>query len=361
MNYSYQLLIILLLLGSTLSGCNQSDEPEIESKYEIINDYTYLQLINLIGEERLSLAVESLDAEGALGRNQGGYFHVRFQLGMTSLSDYAVVTERTDVIGEYLQTLEYAFAHQLESGDFDIVVPQELQNNPSYVAPTEEDLLSGVAFFGSSLGLSLVTLNSSTWFMQTAENEAYRSELATYLPQITALLNHLMSKKETLSTYDAEAPNRLLFDALAFYSLGVYLNHQSAKQTGQDFMNQALNRIDQSEGYFIEGGGWDSSYNGVAIKLAMELLSIMDGEQTLALESAIISATKWQISRIGDDGEISSEGNTRVFPGGELFIGEEKNIDYAKTVKALLYFGLLTASDGVVNMADQVLHHYLTN
>ena len=170
------------------------------------------------------------------------------------------------------------------------------------------------------------------------------------------MLKYLIAHQDILWDYDAFAPNRLLFDAIAFYTIGKHLSNQDAIDLGVRFANEAFAQTDPLEGYFIEGGGWDSSYNGVALRLAIELFSIIEDEKLKSEWSKrIIRAANWQIDRIEPSGEISTLGNTRVYPGGESFLGVEKGVDYAQTVKALYYFAVMTEDDSIRQLADRIL------
>ena len=343
-------------------GCSSDDEVGTGSEtdsLEIVNDYSYNDLLSLIGEDKLGIAVEKPAANGALGRNRDSYFHVRFQLAMSSVSDFAITTTRTDALEQFVNTVEYSFNHQLDGGNFEFSPPAELLNSPDYQPPSEGDLVSATAFFASSLGIALLSLETSPWYTSSSEAQQFKEEVAMYSLPIEKTLDYLISKQHILLQYDAKAPNRLLFDALAYYCLGKYLERTDAQTVGFEFIEAALDLIDQQQGYFIEGGGWDSSYNGVALKLAMELFTFVE-EETMKgnLKGAITRAAEWQLSRIDNSGKISTDGNTRVYPGGEAFLGTEKGVDYAKTVKALYYFGYLTNNPEVIKIGDSVLSYY---
>ena len=354
----------LLILIVAFVSCSKSNEPTNNISpsgisYQIVNDLSYNDLIAQIGEDKLAQAVERPSAHGALGRNKDGYFHVRFQLNMTALSDFAVTTERVDALQYWAQTIVYSFNQQQSDGSFEFSPPDALVNSPHYTPLRVGDLESGTAFFASSLGLSLLSLQHSNWFLSDQATQMIRAEIDSLRPSFEKTLDYLLARKDVLKQYDAQAPNRLLFDALAYYSLGKYLSRVDAQVVASEFIDSALNLRDPEQGYFIEGGGWDSSYNGVAIKLAMELFSIMDEtEQKVSLREAIVRATTWQISRIKGNGEISMEGNTRVYEGGEAFLGVEKGVDYVKIVKALYYFGNLANSQEVLQLGDKVLDYY---
>ncbi|MEM6799888.1 MAG: hypothetical protein AAF696_00715 [Bacteroidota bacterium] len=66
----------------------------------------------------------------------------------------------------------------------------------------------------------------------------------------------------------------------------------------------------------------------------------------------------WQVSHILDSREISAEGNSRVFPGGEEFLGQEKGIDVLKTVRALFYMATYTSDKSYEDLGWKVLDYY---
>jgi hypothetical protein len=135
-------------------------------------------------------------------------------------------------------------------------------------------------------------------------------------------LTYLKTQVDILKKYDAEAPNRLLFDAVAFYSLGSCLNDAQAKAIGIEFIELALAQ-QNAAGFYTEGGGFDSSYNGVSIRLVLVLLGILPTQESVfeKLRKSIGCSVQWQASRVLPPGEISLQGNTRMYPGGEGFLG----------------------------------------
>lgn len=338
---------------------SEFEESDVHSnELVIIEQLNYNALVASLGNERLASIVEQPNEDGALGRNKDGYFHVRFQLGMTRISDFAISTQRLDALEGLFSTIDYALKRQLAEGDFELNIPEEIQNLPEYRPLTEGDLASGTAFFASSLGTSILSLQNADWFTRSEETATQRNTLATYEGQFQKLLDYLIENQNILKDYDQTAPNRLLLDALAYFTLGRYLNNKTALNLSEEFIALAIALMDTTEGYFLENGGWDSSYNGVSLQTGFELLSLMQYQDTESLEGTLLKATSWQISRILESGEISTEDNTRVFPGGESFLGQEKEVDYAKTVRALYYLSSLTNNDSHRELAERVLDFY---
>lgn len=360
----YLATLILFNLVSVSSCVNKENSVAIErcTISNLDRSLDYNDLVAATPQHIIEALVERPDTNGALGRNRSGYFHVRFQFDMTRLTDYAIKFQSEEAVLEYLKSLRYSFSYQQPEGDFQFVAPNEFLNDPGYQPPSEGNLASGTAFFAYSLGISLITLHQSQWYSAANEIDELRSEIEALNPNIQNMLDYLKSSVELLNTVDESAPNRLLFNAIAFYSLGVILDDDIARGIGINFAEKALVQRHNRIGYFIEGGGWDSSYNGVAIKLGFELFTLIvnEAEQIVKndLEQAITCATDWQKSRILETGEISTRGNTRVFPGGEEFLGNEKSVDVIKTVKAFSYMAALSGKNEYESLAQKIIDYY---
>lgn len=358
-------MILSLIILFCFISCSESNK-EIE-----INNCTATNLNGLLEyndlvfniQENLIIAVtEQPNALGALNRNKDGYFHVRFQLKMSKLADYAIRFQNEVAIQEYVNNLNYSFSYQNQEGDFQFIAPPELLNSPDYQPPSESDLASGTAFFAYSLGISLHSLTQSEWYNNSTSIDILKQNITDLNPNIQNMLNYLKNSVQLLRTADANAPNRLFFNAIAFYSLGTYLNDQESKNIGIQFAQEALSQRNIEAGYFIENDGWDSSYNGVGIKLGFEFFTLLDStiDQPLKdeLKIAISCATDWQKLRILMTGEISTEGNTRVFPGGESFLGNEKEVDVLKTVWAFFYMSTLANDNDFEQLGLKILDYY---
>ena len=297
----------------------------------------------------------SPNPSGAIGRNRNGYFHVRFQRGMHHVADYALATKQVDIVDRFLTAVEYSLQRQLPSGDFELVIPDALRDQGK---PSIADRASGVAFFASSLGLGLHALETNDWFQTSPDCKRLRSRLSTIKPRLRSTLSFLIEHERYLEAADQKAPNRLLFDAIAYITLGKLVNDNAAAKIGSTFADRALEQIDPHDGYFLEGGGFDSSYNGVATALALRLLML--DYHSEKLESICSEAISWQESRILASGEISTEGNSRVRPGksGESFLGRKKDVDVGHTVEALMLASHRFSSREYSDLATRVVEYY---
>lgn len=274
------------------------------------------------------------DPTGAMGRNRKGYITVRFQMGLHHLANHAIATKNRETLEKFVQAVEYSFAHQTAQGDFDFIVSDRFGGQ---LKPSAADRASAVAFFLSSAASGLYAVHTSTWTQETAELRPLMERLKKIELQLPSALAYLSRQREVLEHADAKAPNRLLINALAFAALGKLTENTEAMEISRRFMESALKQV-HPDGYFIEGGGYDSSYNGVGTATAFRLAAIISSEP---LKKTAESALAWQRTRITAEGVILTEGNTRVHPGGESFFGKQKTVDAPHTVEALAWSSVL--------------------
>lgn len=303
--------------------------------------------------ERLA-SVDVPNAEGAMGRNKKGYFHVRFQVGILGQSDFAVKEQNIQAMENTIKSIEYSFAWQLPDGNFQIIIPPELSEQ----VPNQADLASGVSFFLASVGVALNSLDQSIWFNSSAMT-SYKNRIETLRPKIALAANWLLTQKNILEVADQNAPNRLFFNALSLYSLGSWLNDENLKNAGISFANLGISQR-HAKGYFLEGNGWDSSYQGVSLNVGFNLYSILPDGLTLKTDlwNCLSCAADWQKSRILESGEISTQGNVRVYPGGESFLGVPKQVDWIKSMLGLFAMGYYANSNTYIMTANKIKEFY---
>lgn len=347
---------VVIAWVASAGACRNEAPTAVCNPDVLVTHVSYAELLTSLPARVVEGLTKAPTAEGALGRNREGYFHVRFQMDIGYLAAYAIAFKSDAALAHFALAAEYAFQHQLPNGDFALAIPQALEN---LGAPTEGDLASGTAFFLSALGSSLVALQQSGWFHDRVPDELTQ-RIAHLRPGFQQAVDHLKTKKDVLLAYDALAPNRLLFDAVAFYAMGSYLGDQDAQRIGLDFAERAVAQ-QHPDGYFIEGGGFDSSYNGVALRLGFVQLALMPADDALAqkLQQALARAVHWQTTRVLSSGEISAEGNTRVYPGGEDFLGEEKQMAWVETLISFYFASVLSEQSSFVELAERIETHYV--
>ncbi|MEI7828257.1 MAG: hypothetical protein WCI31_00735 [Prolixibacteraceae bacterium] len=352
--------VVLLLLFCSFFSCHNTDKTADDPPLCVVdpnlrfftqNEMTAAFRNDII--EKLATSNQT-DAAGALDRNKTAYFHVRFQMGISPLADYAVDAQNSTALEMAVRAIEYSFKYQMPDGDFQLMIPADLAASST---ATEGDKVSGIAFFYSALGSALLALQDNSGYQS---QPAAKKRIEILIPQYQISLSYLKSKTTLLKQIDADAPNRLFFDALAFYAMGKYLNDLDAMKIGLGFANLALMK-QQPEGYFLEGEGFDSSYQGVGLAMGFRLLSILKSDEPIRqmLYDKLACATRWELTRIKPTGEITTDGNSRVHAGGETFLGKEKQVAYTSVLIALWNMYNYSGKEEYNDFANKVLVFYV--
>jgi hypothetical protein len=187
-----------------------------------------------------------------------------------------------------------------------------------------------VAFWLADLNQAMLVLRESEL------GPMYKDRIDRLAPKIHKAARWLAQPRyqERLKCEDAETPNRLLFDALAYGLSGLLTGDDQLKHVGRCFVDLAMTRYRQSDGVFIEKGGADSSYQAVAtLKLQVWLTYFPDKK----LDAAVDRAVRWEIGRIGPDGQVDVTGNTRTGLGQEQWMGHDKGVNESEVTLCLLY------------------------
>jgi hypothetical protein len=258
------------------------------------------------------------NADGLVGHNQEGFRSPAFQCGAMHSMIRAVVRRDRQAIDEGWRAIAAAFREQTEPGGFGR--PGAPHGGPS-----------AAAFWLAELDQAVLVLQQSDLAAK------YQDRIDAMKPKILRAARWLAEPRhqQRLQRDDADAPNRLLFDALAYGLSGVLGNDDSLKQTGRRFVDLAMGRRRQSDGVFLEKGGADSSYQATAtLKLQVWTLYFPDKK----LDSAVEQAVRWELGRIGPDGQVSVAGNTRTGLGQEQWQGHDKDVNLSEVTLCLLYY-----------------------
>lgn len=104
-------------------------------------------------------------------------------------------------------------------------------------------------------------------------------------------------------------------------------------------------------------GGYDSSYNGVAIAVGYRLLLFHPDNKNLS--KALEKAVYWLESRVSNSGEVCLEGNSRVFVGGESFLGKEKGVDVSHVVEGFALASVVTENKRFLEISRKIINAYV--
>lgn len=293
--------------------------------------------------------------DGALGRNQsdGRYSTVRWQMDLLNIIAYGVAGEDTNALSKGILSIEYGQSWQNGDGGFVYrPIPGVSQT------PTDGDLASGAAFYLASVGAALGILEGSGFFQNQASCAGMRSRVSNLSGSLAKSLGFLLSNEALLKEYDREAPNRLLFDAMAAMGLGRHLGNAAGVACARRFVEKAL-ALQNREGWFKEGSGYDSSYQAVgAVNLFYLSMMEADADRKKIWQSAFYAAAAWEAGRVTPWGEVSVFGNSRVYPGGETFLGGEKKVAALSVAQCLFAAGVLFSDEGFIEPGKKVTRFY---
>jgi hypothetical protein len=330
--------------ASLLSTNSQATAVPLASEWQVISANPSLM-------RYYSRSVDVDRNNGAVGLNKQGYVSVGLQRHSSELLAYGLLTKDLGLIDTSIKVLEYSFARQQPDGSFQT---------------TAKSLTSGIsaqdgAFFFHDVGHSLQLAKNSDWFQNAAETANLRSRLNKLSTPIGKSLTWLTQQQPVLQSIDKSGTNRLFIDANAYYLTGKAIGRSDAVTAGTNFVRTALQQ-QSSEGFFLERGGYDSSYNAVSLRHAIVLYTNLGsdaGSLRQDLWKAIEKGINWQLTRIAPSGEVLTQGNTRILPSGEQYAltGTVKKVDYKEVVLALDYYAKLTGNAIVQDAANRVRNY----
>ena len=339
---------LLLLLGAGCSATASEEVAPLDRPDPTAADAAAHAALPQ-GFEALAASHLPVDASGLIGRNQtwGALYSPRFQLG-------AGAALRTTLAAGRLSEAARAF-RAVEAGTevigADGAVPSSLPPNVGGT-PSAADIASAAAFFLGDACLGLLALDASPDPDRVAEPARREAAHAS----VARAMEWLLTQRGPLTEADRSAPNRLLFDALAFQACGAFApgnTRTPADREAAAFVSAALGLYDPS-GFFVEVGGHDTSYQGVALRVGEDVLLAGYPDEDGRLRSALAGAAAWLARRVDDAGRIDSSGNTRTCDGGETVFGEPKRLAVADVFAGLGYSAVRTGSESVLDAAGRV-------
>ncbi len=290
----------------------------------------HAELLKKIPEEFLTHVGGAIpDQNGLVGHNHDGFKASAFQRGATLTLAIAAARSDRKRADACWRAVDATFAQQKEAGHFG-------------------DPPTSVAFWLCELCRSLLVVKQSPLAGD------YQERIAVLLPKIRKAADWLAEQQAALIKADGDTPNRLFFSAEAFSFAGILLKDEKLIAVGMDFITRGMKLFRNEDGVFLEHGGGDSSYQAVNLLRLQEIVMHFPDPK---LEAAIRKGMMWEITRISADGAVSTEGNTRVRPGGEKYMGSEKQVNVGEITLALLTFHIRTGDAEALTAAQRMREH----
>ncbi|MEN6367190.1 MAG: hypothetical protein ABFC88_10280 [Thermoguttaceae bacterium] len=277
------------------------------------------------------------DAHGMVAYNRDGFKSPEFQRGAMHYLIIAVVRNDEQAVASAWRAIDATFDRQQPEGGF---------SRPG--APCGGP--SAAAFWLSSVSEAVLVLRESPL------EPKFRERIAQVIPKIHKAARWLAQPRyqKRLAEEDADAPNRLLFDALAFGLSGVLTDDAELQRIGRRFVDLAMTRYRPDDGVFLERGGSDSSYQAVAaLKLQVWTLYFPDKK----LSEAVDRAVRWERDRVGPDGQVDVSGNTRTGLGQERWMGHDKSVNLSEVTFCLLWHAAATGDQQSLAAARRIQQH----
>jgi hypothetical protein len=273
----------------------------------------------------------AIDGNGLIGRNRhyGQMVSPRLQLGAGAALRIGLHADAGLAINGF---------RAIESGGAAIKADGTVVSKPPPDAPagatiSAGDSASGAAFFMADACPAILALHQAPDPARIADSARQKSVSQA----LGRAVSWLIGQADALEAVDRAAPNRLLYDALAYQSCGALAGNKGAMILSEKFVALALTQT-RADGVFVERNGSDTTYQAVSVRLALDLLLAgYNGADRGRLLNAWQSGAIWLGNRIMADGRIDSTGNTRTCQGGESFLGVEKKVWPAGVYGALIY------------------------
>lgn len=290
----------------------------------------------------------AINANGLIGRNRqyGRLVSPRFQLGAGAALRLGLHLDPT-LANNGFRAIEVGTSAIASDGAVQSDVPPDA---PAGTTLDRSDLASGAAFFMADACPALLALQAHP----NADTIAEPRRRETVIAVLGRGLNWLIALADDLERVDRAAPNRLLYDALAYHSCGVLTGNNAAQTHARRFVALALSQT-RTDGVFIEKGGSDTSYQAVSVRLAADLLLTgYAATDSQTLNNRWQAGAIWLGNRILADGRIDSSANTRTCHGGESFLGVEKTVSAPGVYGAMIYMAELASNDGLKSAAARL-------
>lgn len=287
------------------------------------------------------------NSQGLLGRNRewGGMYSPRFQVGAGQALRVTLVAGRPAEGKKAFQAIKAGTSVIRSDGYVPTSLPRQVSGG---AVVKHQDVVSAAAFFLADACPAVLALREA----DNASSYASASDLAAVTQALSRAVNWLVGERHVLTAADAEAPNRLLLNALAYRSCGTLAGNQQALVEASRFAGMAQ-AVFHNDGYFLERGGWDTSYQSVAIRAGNELMLSGYPDASGEMSRILRVGSDWLAGRIDSRGRLDSSGNTRTCTGGETFLGDEKQVSVREVFLALAYQGARDNREALWQEADR--------
>lgn len=328
-------ILSLYSLVMTSSICFSSEPSYSNSEATILQD----SLIHKI-MERFFYRPGAIEKDGRVMPKPGAQDKVSFDASQYEICYDAIALgvgkKDKTVMDLGIKAIEYAFARQRKDGSF--------ENTPR---------ADGARFLCAFIKSSLLIKNSE-----------FKDEFLVCLDKFLPNLKHGAYNFINSQEYESEIQkmqrfcNQLFAFGFIFEGAGKIANDAVLTKQGRELFYAALNKM-QDNGVFPEKEGYDSGYQRVSLDFMMYYYLYLAGpEEKDKIYTRLTKGWEWELSRIGKDGRIEVEGNTRQGTQKEIRHGKYKEINPPKIAYSLIYWAYLSNNMRLKEVAKNVINYF---
>ncbi len=282
----------------------------------------------------------SMAPGGAFGMNatwestHSGKWFIEYQRVCVEAIGAGLALDNDAAIERGLKMIEWGFAHMEADGSFRC-----------------DDAYHSASFFIEAAAHSLLLLEAS------AAHEKWKPRIEVLKPHLGKAAHWMAKPAVSVPVWNGvqkQFAHRWFACAAALGESGVLLNDRELIARAKPLLQGGI-RAQLPNGVNPEKGGYDSIYQAAGLVYAVNYYVIAaDGADKTALKRSIDKGTAWLATRIGSDGVINMQGNTRT-AGQE--VGRSGNVKGAEpkfVVRSLGFWSALGANPAYQALARKV-------
>jgi hypothetical protein len=243
-----------------------------------------------------------------------------------------------EVVDRGVRALEWGFRQQNPDGSFSC-----------------DDAFHSTSFFVEAAAHSVLILRADPMGAQFA-------------PRMDALLDGLRRATQWMTRADVEAAGRArnrpfthrrFLVGAALGESAVVLNDAALRGKSEEYIREGL-ALQEIDGVNPEKGGHDSNYQAVGLSYALRYYRLVaDARLQSEMRGALDKGVRWLARRVDQNGDVSSEGNTRSGGEEKNRDGTPKGVNYTWVVRTFADWALISGDEGDEALARRVWGRWL--
>ncbi len=329
----YLLICISTILVSLYGSNNDAldNEPMHDS---VLAKTLYLNAVGTVADMRFKSSY--IDSNGAVGTNQVSWSNLAIQVEAAYLGSIVAIRNNDyDLANRCLKTVEFALSHQ--------------NNNGTFTGSSAKDKARFIVLSCAALTF----LEKSMWTDKFVDRINY---VVSKFHKIALWVKDHSASEPAIHNTNIKAAV-----ALVLLKVGFKVDNDELFKEGESYLKQVFVNQDNC-GFYLEEGGWDSSYQMVTCFLlySIYIAVFFEVERQTQIIKSLELAYEWEKQRIDkNSGKIDGTGNTRT--ANEIAKSpESKSINYFEATLSLAYLYSLGFEQADI-YADSVARYLVEN